>query len=67
VPLSSLTRDSFLLLPRPYPGFLPLYFKSESTVPFKLKDAERLEFRWKPAGKTDEKNSIEISEVWFEK
>ena len=33
IPISSLQKDSFLLLPRPYPGFLPLKFGSAATEP----------------------------------
>jgi hypothetical protein len=43
IPLSSLKKDSFLLLPRPYPGFLPLSFKSESNKNFNISDVEKLE------------------------
>ncbi len=43
IPLHTLMPDSSLLLPRPYPGFLPLWFKSSSNMPFNLIDAERVE------------------------
>jgi hypothetical protein len=44
IPLSALNPDAMLLLPRPYPGFMPLWFKSNSTESFKLADAEKVEF-----------------------
>jgi hypothetical protein len=43
VPLQSLKQDSCLLLPRPYPGFLPLWFKSASSKAFTIADADKLE------------------------
>ena len=42
--LSELQPDASLLLPRPYPGFMPLWFKSNSTESFKFADAEKVEF-----------------------
>jgi hypothetical protein len=38
-----LTADSVLLLPRPYPGFQPLWFKSEKNQFFDLSQAEKIE------------------------
>ncbi|HYM93502.1 MAG TPA: membrane or secreted protein, partial [Chitinophagaceae bacterium] len=43
VPLNSLVPDSELLLPRPYPGFLPLWFKGSGTAVFKLSDMEKIQ------------------------
>ena len=43
IPLSNFKQDSSLLLPRPYPGFLPLWFKGNSSTSFQLHDAEKLE------------------------
>jgi len=44
IPLSSFTSDSGLLMPRPYPGFLPLTFtNASSTNKLKLATAERIE------------------------
>lgn len=40
---SDLRVDSMLLLPRPYPGFQPLWFKASGTSQFKLSDAEKIE------------------------
>lgn len=44
IPLSALQPDASLLLPRPYPGFMPLWFKSNSTESFKFSDIEKVEF-----------------------
>ncbi|MFD1257533.1 cellulase family glycosylhydrolase [Mucilaginibacter terrae] len=43
IPLSQLKPDSSLILPRPYPGFLPLWFKVSSFMGFKIADADKLE------------------------
>jgi hypothetical protein len=43
IPLSSLKPDSQILLPRPYPGFLPLYGQTASAQSFKLATAESLQ------------------------
>jgi hypothetical protein len=43
IPLNQLKNDAQLLLPRPYPGFLPLYDQSSNQSAFSLKNAEKLE------------------------
>lgn len=43
ISLNQLKNDAQLLLPRPYPGFLPLYFQSPTQAVFSLKNAEKLE------------------------
>lgn len=43
VPLADLRPDSALLLPRPYPGFLPLWFRPAVAAPFDLGAVEKLE------------------------
>jgi hypothetical protein len=67
IPLNSLQRDSFLLLPRPYPGFLPLKFKSASTKPFAIADAEKLEFSFGERVQSTKPISIEVESVWLKK
>ncbi|MEO7982577.1 MAG: membrane or secreted protein [Bacteroidota bacterium] len=64
IPVSSLQPDSFLLLPRPYPGFLPLWFKTGTTGNFYLPDAEKLQVICYGEGKTAD---LEISSIWLEK
>ena len=44
VPLSSLTAGPSLLLPRPYPGFQPLWFKHLENNEFRISDMDKLEF-----------------------
>jgi hypothetical protein len=69
IPLSSLKKDSCLLLPRPYPGFQPLWFMSHATNPFNSNDIEKLEISFgaieqeqvgKPLG-------VEVASVWLTK
>lgn len=43
IPLNQLKNDAQLLLPRPYPGFLPLYYQSPDRSAFNLKNVEKLE------------------------
>ncbi|MCD8741894.1 membrane or secreted protein [Mucilaginibacter roseus] len=43
VPLSAFKSDSLVLLPRPYPGFQTLKFKSGATANFSLKNMERVQ------------------------
>ncbi|MGB8191440.1 MAG: membrane or secreted protein [Chitinophagaceae bacterium] len=66
IPLSSLQADSFLLLPRPYPGFLPLYFKAAGSRSLNIASLEKLEFSF---GDIQIQNpvSIEVESVWLKK
>jgi hypothetical protein len=43
IPLSAFTPDSSLLLPRPYPGFLPLWFKASSFSDLAVSKLDKLE------------------------
>lgn len=44
IPVSSLQADASLLLPRPYPGFQPLFFRSSENNPeLKLQDIEKVQ------------------------
>ncbi len=49
LPLRSLQPTSYLLLPRPYPGFQPLDFQLAKTPPFAINSIERLEVSVQPA------------------
>jgi hypothetical protein len=57
IPLNTLKQDSQLLLPRPYPGFQPLYFKSAVGAVFNLKNTEKLELTFG--------QGVEISSVYL--
>jgi hypothetical protein len=61
-----LQRDSLLLLPRPYPGFQPLWFRSASGAAFDMRNADKIEVRT-TAVKAGEPLSIEIESIWFRK
>ncbi len=70
IPLNNLKPDSALLLPRPYPGFMPLWFKAGSFTGFKLPEADKLEIifnaelnqeQWGKAA------AIEVEAVWLGK
>jgi hypothetical protein len=65
IPLNSLKRSSFLLLPRPYPGFLPLRFTSTGTAPLNIADAERLEITFGEGATTP--LSIEVESIQLQK
>ncbi len=70
VPLNNLVSDSLMLLPRPYPGFLPLWFKGSGISSFKLPDLEKIQVT---IG-TDitesgfkKPYSMEVESIWLEK
>ena len=71
VPLNNLVPDSSMLLPRPYPGFHPLWFKGSTIVSgFRLQDAERIEVMIGPGIPASEYNkpySLEVESIWLEK
>lgn len=62
--VSSLQLDSCLLLPRPYPGFLPLWFKANATGNFNMSYAEKLQVICVGEGKAAD---LEIASIWLEK
>lgn len=66
IPLNRLQKDSFLLLPRPYPGFMPLTFLSAGNRPFALVDVERLEISFGGEGLTAQEG-IEIESVYLDR
>lgn len=70
IPLSDFKKDSALLLPRPYPGFLPLYFKTDTGRSFNVANAEKLEISF--GYESSQKNSgrpysLEIGSIWLKK
>lgn len=64
IPLASLQLDSCLVLPRPYPGFLPLWFKSDAIRSLDMNDAEKLQVVCFGENKTVD---LEVASVWLEK
>ena len=70
IPLSSLQPEESMLLPRPYPGFHPFWFKPEQTGPFKLAEMENLEVtvgKGVPAKEQKRPFSLEVESVWLKK
>ncbi len=70
IPLSDFKKDSALLLPRPYPGFLPLYFKANTDSLFNIVNAEKLEVSFgyeTPQIDPGKTRSLEIGSVWLKK
>lgn len=64
IPFSALQPDSCLLLPRPYPGFLPLWFRAGAAGSFYLPDAEKLQVICYGRGNPV---ILEVASVWLEK
>jgi len=70
VPLNNLVPDSMLLLPRPYPGFLPLWFKGSGTSSFKLSDIEKIQVTIGtdiPESEFKKPYSLEVGSIWLQK
>jgi hypothetical protein len=65
IPLNSLQTDSFLLLPRPYPGFLPLRFKPAVTRPWRVQEIEKIEFSF--INSTSNPAGLEVESVWLKR
>jgi hypothetical protein len=66
--LSDLHADSALILPRPYPSFLPLYFKPDKQEKFSLADIEKIQitFGRDVSNASTSPTIIEIGSVWFQ-
>lgn len=62
IPLSALQPDSFLLLPRPYPGFLPLHFKSAGARLFDIAKMEKIELSFGEPYAV----GVEVTAVWLQ-
>ncbi|OKL40342.1 cellulase family glycosylhydrolase [Pontibacter flavimaris] len=70
IPINSLKPASFILLPRPYPGFHPFWFTPSAAAPFNLSDVEKLEVTISGNGSQPGKAqplSFEVEGVWLEK
>lgn len=70
IPLATLQSAPYMLLPRPYPGFHPFWFKSSGTGAFKLNEAEKLEISLgqglAPADYS-KAYTLEVESVWLVK
>ncbi|MFI5187176.1 MAG: membrane or secreted protein [Chitinophagales bacterium] len=70
VPLNDFVPDSELLLPRPYPGFLPLWFTASGMSLFKLSDMEKIQVTIgtdAPSSEFKRPYSLEVESIWLEK
>lgn len=70
IPVSSLQKDSMLLLPRPYPDFMPLWFSPAGQGSFSMANVEKLQMTIGsdvlPAN-FNKLYSMEIESVWLKK
>jgi hypothetical protein len=64
VSLDSFTPDSILLLPRPYPSFLPLWFKASGRSSFNLNDMEKIQVTVDTGSNRPELKKSYAIEVW---
>jgi len=60
IPLSSFRAGPLLLLPRPYPGFLPLQFQPSPQPAFKLADAEVLQVLVDALPLASDSNAVQV-------
>ncbi|WP_035568172.1 cellulase family glycosylhydrolase [Hymenobacter sp. IS2118] len=66
IPLSAFQPDALLLVPRPYPSFLPLQYESGSRVPLKLAEAEVLQVMWEATAVAGSPTSVDIESVFLQ-
>jgi hypothetical protein len=70
IPLSSLQKDSYMLWPKPYPGFLPASFKNDNNTAFSIKRINMLEVLTEPnaaAGQPSTASSLDVVSVMLKK
>ncbi|WP_207513747.1 cellulase family glycosylhydrolase [Longitalea luteola] len=70
IPLSRLQQDSMLLLPRPYPGFMPLWFSPAGRHSFSIAEVEKLQvILYADPGPAEiiKPYSMEIESIWIKK
>jgi hypothetical protein len=68
IPLALFSNDSLVLIPRPYPGFLPFWFKNEHSGKFDLKNIEVLEVAVGPGIKPSKYGNpvgFELEYIWL--
>ncbi|MDZ7680510.1 MAG: hypothetical protein U5J63_02080 [Fodinibius sp.] len=65
--LNAFEPDSMMLLPRPYPTFLPLWFKSADNSQLRPAEIEELQFQLVPGSESVEgKLGFAIESAWIE-
>jgi hypothetical protein len=70
VPLTNLVQDSMLLLPRPYPGFLPVWFRASGSSSFNFSAIEKIQITIGSELTESELKkpySLEVETIWIEK
>jgi hypothetical protein len=70
IPLSSFVPDVSLLMPRPYPDFLPLYFKGNNSLKAKLAEMERIELTIGsdlPLSELKKSYTLDVEGIWMQK
>jgi hypothetical protein len=71
IPLKSFTPDAAMLMPRPYPGFLPLVFKgAASQNSMTLSQAEKIEITIRSdvsAGDMNKSYNLDVECIWLKK
>lgn len=65
IPLNSLAPGKMMLLPRPFPGFLPFWYANPKQQSFNLSEIERIQFVIPSEGNI-ENPSIEIKSIYIE-
>ena len=63
IPLSAFRPEALLLVPRPYPSFLPLHFQPANQPPLKLAEAEVLQVIWEAATAVSSPLSVDIESI----
>ena len=70
VPLNNMSPDSVWIMPRPYPGFQPLWFKAGGTPPpFSLSNTEKIQVTIGsdvPASEFQHAYGLEIGSIWLQ-
>lgn len=67
IPIASLQPDKSLLLPRPYPGFLPLWFSTDQATSINLKKLDKLQlFIAHDKMPADTTFSWDVGAIWLE-
>jgi hypothetical protein len=61
IPLKSFKPGNFMLLPRPYPGFQPMFFRAADTDNFQLKDLEKIQVLLE--GGKDQENEVRLESI----
>jgi len=63
IPINQLTNAEFIVVPRPFPDFLPYRVKT-NTQPFDINKAETLQVEVKPGASSNV--NLNIEKIWFE-